>query len=161
MSFVCFGCSSQQHVSETALGGPYYLKSIMLDSWLMEPGGGGWEFHLLYRDDSGRTVVISTHATGGIDELFQTGYDAHIYGSNLVYLERYEVPSTVPSDLKNGIASRRLRLMAYSEKNGIITIERDFQNCWKATGDERGITCYRYREDPNPRVFSAEYLKGL
>jgi hypothetical protein len=158
---VCPGCTGERHVSRIPLGGPYYLVSIKTDSFLSEPGGGSFEFHLLHRDGSGKTVVISTSSTGGFQQLFHDGHDARIYGSNLVYLERYEVPSTRPSDIKEGIPSRRIRLMAYSEKNGIVTIEANFQECTKTSGDERGITYYRGWKDNTPTFYPAEYLERL
>src|SRR5947207_10260420 len=147
IALLSLGCSGQKHVTEIALDGPYRLTAIEMDSWLMEPGGGSWEYHLSRKDSTGKMVVISKRSTGGWNRLFHNDSDARLYGKNLVYLERYEVPSTVPSDVAEGIPSRRIRLMAYSEKNGIVTIEKNFQDCWKATGNDQGITCYRYRDD--------------
>ena len=161
LGIVCLGCAGERHVSQIPLGGPYYLVSIKTDSFLSEPGGGAFEFRLLHRDGSGKMDVLSTSATGGWQQLFHDGHDARIYGRNLVYLEHYEVPSTRPSDIKEGIPSRRIRLMAYSEKNGFATIDANFQECKKTAGDQRGITCYRRSEDDTPTFYSAEYLEGL
>jgi len=157
---VCFGCSAETHVSETRLGAGYSLQTLFTPSWLMEPGGGSREFHLLHTDSSGKTILISNDATGGFGQLFPNSYDTHLYGNNLIYLERYSLPGgrgPLPEDQGPDV---RIRLMAYSQKNRFVIIDCDFQRYVKASGDDRGITCYQ-RADPHPTFYSAEYLQGL
>src|SRR3954469_12652077 len=108
MAVACLGCSSDKHVAESALGGPYYLLDIRYDGWPFEPGGAE-EFHLLRKDPAGKTFVISNHAWRGAAPLFRDGSAWHVYGKNLIYFEQYGLPEgPVPEDQARDY---RVRLM--------------------------------------------------
>jgi len=141
------GCSTK---SSTHIEGPYYLDSTKQASLLMEPGG--FEVHLSYKKD-GKTLVISKNP-GGFGSTIYNNFSWRVYGSNLVFVEHDQ-----------GSYSK-FRLVVFSEKKkGNTTVDEDFRY-WKIIADERGIACHRYqngeqKDDPNPKVFSADYLKNL
>jgi hypothetical protein len=150
--FTCFvltliGCSSK---STTAIGGPYYLDSSTSFGSLFGPGG--FEVHLSYRQN-GKTVLISKHP-GGYGATIYDNFSWRVYGSNLVYVEH-----------DRGSYST-FRLVVYSERNGNVTIDPDYRY-WKIIANDQGITCHRFtkaggcEDDPSPKFFSAEYLRGL
>ena len=141
------GCSSK---SSTHIEGPYYLDSTKYQSLLSEPGG--FEVHLCYKKD-GKNLLIS-NSPGGYTDTIYNDFCWRVYGPNLVFIEH---------DQGN---YSKFRLVVFSEKNkGNTTVDADFRY-WKIIADNAGITCHRYqngepKDDPNPKVFSADYLKSL
>jgi hypothetical protein len=146
------GCSIK---SSTHIDGPYYRDSTKYANLMSEPGG--FEVHLSYKKD-GKTIVISRNPGGNGNNIYND-FSWRVYGSNLVFVE-------------HDPGSYSFRLVVYSEKrNGNVTIEKDF-HYWKIIADDEGITCHRYqngerkengeqKDDPNPKFFSADYLKSL
>jgi len=151
--FVCLvaaaaliGCSSK---SRTPIGGPYYLDSTRYASVMSE--SGGYEVHLTYKK-GWQTILISKNPGGNGGSIYNN-FSWRVYGSNLIFVE-------------HDPGSLSFRLVAFSEKKKQnITIDKDF-HYWKIIADDTGIICHRYQngdtyDDPDPKVFSADYLKGL
>ena len=77
-----------------------------------------------------------------------------VYGPNLAYVEFDRDRVSL------------FRLYVYSERNGKVIVDPEFSRFWKVMADEHGITCHRYqggyeRDDPQPVIYTAEYLSGL
>jgi hypothetical protein len=143
------GCSDGS--KEEHIAGPYFLYFKKESSLLMEPGGG--EMHISYKEN-GQDLVICKypgHAGGTIYNKFVW----RVYKDNLVFTERN------PND------SSGTKLIVFSKMNKQTTVIDDqFDQYWKIIDDDNGITCHRfqngqYGEDPSPKYYSAEYIKGL
>jgi hypothetical protein len=117
---------------------------------LSEPGGV--RLRLIYKN-GGKTKEVSP-SPGGFGSTIYDQFSWRLYGRNLVYIEnRLEEKGT------------RFQLKVYSEIHGNTVIGTNFWY-WKIMADDSGITCHRYqngdaKDDPEPRRFSADYLRGL
>jgi hypothetical protein len=145
------GCSKKLSQS---IGGSYYIEGSSGSNYLSEPGGGSGPRQLVYRN--GDKVVVISKYPGPYSFLDQdNSFSWHVYGDVLVYTDyRPEGDGSY-------------RLLAFSPTHGEKELEPDFRQYWKVIADDTGITCHRLpsggekKDDPHPKVFSAESLKAL
>ena len=138
------GCSEK---SSKHIEGPYYFETTKHSSFSFEPGGG-LEFKLVHKKD-GKTTLISNRPLA-----LDVAFEWRVYGDNLVFIETGT--SSIP------------RLVVFSERHGnTLLIEDMGLILWKIAADDKGVTCTYVDEhlkptnNPAPKFYSADYLKGL
>ena len=157
IALVLIGCSRKpepEPITMKPVGGPYYQELTVVPDKvpLFEPENGN-RLRWIYTN-ADQTIEITSNLGLFADSIYRD-FNYHIYGSNFVYVEWYTAHD-----------GTKFRLRDFSPKNGNITVDEDFGRYWKVIADGHGITCHRYqdrqkRDDPNPVVYSAEYLSGL
>jgi hypothetical protein len=149
------GCSKKHSQS---LGGSYYLEASSSDNYLSESGGGAGPRQLIYRP-GGKAVTISNHPGPYYFLEAENSFIGRVYGDVLVYTD-YQPPGD------NDAGAGSYRLLAFSPTHGKKELDPDFRPYWKVVADDSGITCHRLqngekKDDPHPKIFSAESLKAL